>query len=212
MDGNRILDSIAPFVALARDPYMKFYEDCNQPQAYVEILNQTWFYVRETVPTISAVAMSLAPGEIRNNLLIRASEEKGHDQMLLEDLAAVGLSPKLGFSPHLEIFVSLEKNLKSSAHPASELYGHISFLECWPASFKWAGKMAQHFGVPEAATRTFRLHAIEDCSHRKSAIKEFQHPDLHAPTIVRSAATVAKIFARHWTWMNNSYSYSSIIE
>jgi hypothetical protein len=96
-------------------------------------------------------------------------EEQGHDLWLLEDIVALGgdAGPVRGQPPSAAIAAMSGAQLWwiEHAHPVA-LLGHAEVLECSPPELEMLDEFERRTGVPAAATRFFRRHAVIDVRHR----------------------------------------------
>jgi pyrroloquinoline quinone (PQQ) biosynthesis protein C len=111
-----------------------------------------------------AVAADLAPFLTRH-----IPEEQGHDLWLLEDIAALGgdVQRIRGLPPSAAVAAMSGAQLWwiEHAHPVA-LLGHAEVLECSPPQLEMLDEFERRTGVPAAATRFFRRHAVIDVRHR----------------------------------------------
>ncbi len=97
-------------------------------------------------------------------------EEKGHDVWLLEDIAALGGNVErvrtLPPSATIAAMNGAQLWWIEHAHPVAFL-GHAEVLECSPPETEMLDEFEQRTGVPAAAMRFFRRHAVIDVRHRE---------------------------------------------
>jgi hypothetical protein len=97
-------------------------------------------------------------------------EEHGHDTWLLEDIAALGgdVERVRSLPPSATVAAMSGAQLWwiEYAHPVAFL-GHAEVLECSPPAVGMLDEFAQRTGVPAAAMRFFRRHAVIDLRHRE---------------------------------------------
>ncbi len=96
-------------------------------------------------------------------------EEWGHDGWLLEDIAALGGdSERVRAQPPSATIAAMcgaQLWWIEHAHPVAFL-GHAEVLECSPPELEMLDEFEQRTGVPAAAMRFFRRHAVIDQRHR----------------------------------------------
>jgi Iron-containing redox enzyme len=97
-------------------------------------------------------------------------EEQGHDTWLLEDIAALGGDVESVRSLPLSATVAAMSGAQlwwiEHAHPVGFL-GHAEVLECSPPEAEMLDEFERRTGVPAAAMRFFRRHAVIDVRHRE---------------------------------------------
>ena len=97
-----------------------------------------------------------------------AQEERGHDDWLLEDLAAASGSPeaaKAAVPPPLVVELAGAQYYRiEHRHPVA-LLGYIAVLEGNAPAPGLADRLAADTGLPAAAFRTLREHAALDTGH-----------------------------------------------
>jgi len=100
--------------------------------------------------------------------LRHAQEERGHDDWLLEDLAAAGGSPeaaRAAVPPPLVVELAGAQYYRiEHRHPVA-LLGYIAVLEGNAPGPRLAERLAADTGLPAAAFRTLREHAALDTGH-----------------------------------------------
>lgn len=101
-------------------------------------------------------------------LRAHAEEERGHDDWLLDDLAALGANPAAVRAqlppPAVARMVGAQYYWIEHHHPVA-LLGYIAVLEDNAPAGWLAGHVATAAGVPDAALRTVREHADLDGGH-----------------------------------------------
>lgn len=95
-------------------------------------------------------------------------EEEGHDAWLLEDLRAAGGTPEAALgplpSPLIASLVGSQYYWIEHHHPVA-LLGYIAVLEGYAPAPDLAARVARVTGLPAAALRTVREHAVLDSEH-----------------------------------------------
>ena len=97
-----------------------------------------------------------------------AIEEQGHDEWLLEDLTALGVSEDEAFlelpNRHIAAMVGSQYYLIAHYHPAL-LLGYLAFCEGHPPTREALEGLQARSASPPEAWRTYLLHAEEDPHH-----------------------------------------------
>jgi pyrroloquinoline quinone (PQQ) biosynthesis protein C len=95
-------------------------------------------------------------------------EELGHDDWLLEDLAALGVDPDAVRSsppsPTVAALVGAQYYWIHHVHPVG-LLGYVLLLEGWPPTPRTVDELRRRTGYGPAAFRTLLAHADLDPSH-----------------------------------------------
>jgi len=97
-------------------------------------------------------------------------EERGHDQWLLDDIAALGADPE---AVRRRVPVAAVAAMNGAqlwwiehAHPVA-LLGHAEVLEGTPPTGEQLDEFERRTGVPPESLRFFRRHAVIDLRHRE---------------------------------------------
>lgn len=106
--------------------------------------------------------------KLASYLAQHVDEERGHDEWLLKDLAALGVTAadveaELP-SPHVAGMVGAQHYWALHTHPVAIL-GYIAVLEGEPPEESFFLDAARRSGLPEAAFSTLRYHARVDREH-----------------------------------------------
>ena len=100
-----------------------------------------------------------------------AKEEAGHDEWLLEDLEAVGVSRNevLGRKPTEAVaeMVGRQYYWISHWHPVC-LLGYIAVMEGYPPDRRMLAGLKSRTGYPPGAFRTLEKHSYLDVGHRRA--------------------------------------------
>ncbi|WP_259371130.1 iron-containing redox enzyme family protein [Streptomyces sp. SCUT-3] len=135
-----------------------------------------------------------------------AEEERGHDRWLLEDAARAGADPgevaRALPPPAVARLVGAQYYWVAHHHPVG-LLGYIAVLE-GNAPAPWlADRLAGATGLPRAAFRTVREHAVLDTGHRAELDALLDRLDLTpaqesavAVSALHTADALAALFAR----------------
>ncbi|MEW1908745.1 iron-containing redox enzyme family protein [Kitasatospora sp. NPDC085895] len=141
---------------------------------YTAYLRAMHAVVRASVPLMELAARRCAaagPGDrvagpLGAYLERHVEEERGHDDWLLEDLAAAGAAPDAGPPPVAAArLVGPQYYWIEHVHPVA-LLGYMTVLEGHAPAPWLAGRLAARTGLPRAAFRTVHDHAVLDAGHR----------------------------------------------
>ncbi|MEU0413437.1 iron-containing redox enzyme family protein [Streptomyces griseorubiginosus] len=143
---------------------------------YVEYLYAMYALIRTSVPLLEAGARRCSAlsgsdpvaAPLGRFLAEHARGERGHDEWLLEDLAAAGADPsaaarRLPF-PVVADLAGAQYYWIEHHHPVA-LLGYVRVLEGNAPSPWLAGRLAALTGLPTPAFRTLREHAELDSGH-----------------------------------------------
>jgi hypothetical protein len=126
-------------------------------------------------------------------------EEQGHDVWLLEDIAALGGDAEWvrALPPSATIAAMNGAQLWwiEHAHPVAFL-GYAEVLECSPPELEMLDEFQQRAGVPAAAMRFFRRHAVIDLRHREEI-----HQTLDSLPLSREQEALVGLSALHTAGM-----------
>lgn len=130
------------------------------------------------------------------------TEELGHDEWLLEDLEALGVSRAEALarlpSPTVASLVGCQYYWIDHVHPVA-LLGYIAVLEGNPAPTERIEELVSLTGLPRQGFRTLLKHARLDPGHRDDLDRLLDRLPLdekHASLIGLSAFTTAELFGR----------------
>jgi hypothetical protein len=97
-------------------------------------------------------------------------EERGHDEWLCEDLAAIGHDPGKALralpAPAVANIVGSQYYYWINHYHPVCLLGHILVLEGYPPSHELVGVLIERTGYPRSGFRTLEQHAVLDVRHR----------------------------------------------
>jgi hypothetical protein len=143
---------------------------------YVEYLYAMHALIRASVPLMERAVRRCAElaahdpvaGPLGRYLEQHTEAERGHDEWLLEDLAAAGADPAAAFgrlpSPVVADLAGAQYYWIEHHHPVA-LLGYILVLEDNAPAPWLADRLAAGTGLPTAAFRTVREHAELDSGH-----------------------------------------------
>lgn len=147
---------------------------------YREYLNVMHGVIRASVPLMELAARrcaNLGPDDpvaapIGEYLHGHIAQERGHDEWLLADLAALGADPEATLArppaPAVARLAGAQYYWIEHYHPVAIL-GYIAVLE-GNAPAPWLAARIAAAGVPAAALRTVRAHARLDTAHAGEVI------------------------------------------
>jgi hypothetical protein len=143
---------------------------------YPDYLRTMHGVIRASVPLMELAARRCAElgrrdpvaGPLRRYLEGHIDEERGHDDWLLADLAALGSDPEQPNasppSPGVARLVGAQYYWVEHHHPIA-LLGYIAVMEGNAPAVSLADWIVSTAGVPESAVRTIREHAELDGGH-----------------------------------------------
>lgn len=109
-----------------------------------------------------------AAAPLRAYLEAHIARERGHDDWLLADLAALGFDPAEPLAvlppPSVARLVGAQYYWVEHHHPVA-LLGYIAVMEGNAPPAQLVDRLVLGAGVPEAAVRTVREHAVLDADH-----------------------------------------------
>jgi hypothetical protein len=142
--------------------------------AYLTVLHTM---IRATVPLMRAAIAEcdrigtqdpVARG-VAEFLRHHVNEEKGHDEWLRQDLAAIGADPDAPLrafpSADVAALVGSQYYWIHHYHPVC-LLGHGAVLEGYPPSAELVDKLMARTGFPRSGFRALARHAVIDVRHR----------------------------------------------
>jgi hypothetical protein len=135
-----------------------------------------WDVIRATTPVLQHAVARLETGPqddfhraLLDFYLLKLTEESGHDDMLVADLARLGV-PRAELerrvpSAAVAAMVGSQYYLIDAVHPAAYL-GYLAMLEGYPADVGKLQHAIARSGAPDA-WGTYRMHAEVDTWHRQ---------------------------------------------
>lgn len=176
------------------------YGELTQPE-YVRFLSQAYHHVRHTVPLLMTCGSRLWPRHywLQESLAEYIEEEIGHEQWILNDIAACGGDPELvkraGPSHETDMMVAYAYHQIDRANPIG-FFGMVHVLE--GTSVALASRAAQSIQdslkLPDAAFSYLRSHGSLDQEHVQffeGLMNRVTHPDDQ-----QSIVHCAKVFYR----------------
>lgn len=168
---------------------------------YVGFLGQAYHHVKHTVPLLMAVGSRLPEEKewLRTAVAEYIEEECGHQEWILDDIAACGYDRDAARRqlPHAatELMIAYAYDMAQRVDPLG-FFGMVQVLE--GTSIAMADRAAQiirdTLGLPEAAFSYLRSHGALDISH----VQFFQQlmDRIEAPHEQRAIVHAAKMFYR----------------
>ncbi|WP_445487862.1 iron-containing redox enzyme family protein [Rhodopseudomonas sp. RCAM05734] len=203
-----MFDLIDLFVGNAQRAFSNYCSENPSPVSYCELLYQTHFYVKETVPVMTAVHAARMDHPLVAQLAVHCEEERGHDQLLLDDLRRLGLSPSGQESPPLRKLVNLEWSATQEPDPVSALFGHILVMEGYPPSEEDISRLVSTFGLSLDVAQGFLAHAEADVAHSETARALAYHPSIDRTVLLSRALATCRLLGEHWQWMATRQSHA----
>lgn len=139
---------------------------------YVAFLTQAYHHVKHTVPLLMACGARL-PDRLhwlRDAIADYIDEERGHEQWILEDIAACGADPEAARDalPALptELMVAYVHDRIARCNPVS-FFGMVNVLEGTSTALatQAAGRIREVLGLPRSAFRYLESHGSLDLEH-----------------------------------------------
>lgn len=133
-----------------------------------------------------------------------AVEERGHDQWILEDLAATGTDPDTALDqippPPVAELVGAQYYWLRHVHPVS-LLGHMAVVEGHAPQQNFADRLQRATGYSTEAFRTIRRHAHVDQQHTRDLYAlidglplEPRHESLMGVSALHTVRAAAEVF------------------
>lgn len=204
---NDVLDPVVPYVRAISGKYLRFVDTCAGKDVYADMLFQTLCYVRETVPTLRAVAETSKSILLRQWLLRHADEERGHDLIFERDYQSLKpAGTNFPISPAVREYIQLARSTAELSDPVSSIFGDMAVMECFPPSRSSVHDLIRRFSVPSSCARGFLLHADVDVSHRNEILMFLNSSDVNLTAVYERSFLVSRLFCRHWEWMIKVHS------
>ena len=152
--------------------------DCLQgrvsPESYLAFLGQAYHHVRHTTPLLMALGGRLPErlAWLRRAVAEYIEEEIGHEEWILNDIAAAGGDPRAVRTsrPDLpaEVMVAYAYDLIARGNPAG-FFGMVFVLEGTSVALALtaADRIQQELGLPNKAFSYLRSHGTLDQEHTK---------------------------------------------
>ncbi|MFN2166172.1 MAG: TenA family transcriptional regulator [Anaerolineae bacterium] len=160
---------------------------------YLAFLGQAYHHVRQTVPLLMACGARL-PSRLewlRSAVAEYISEEIGHEQWILDDIAAAGGDPetvrKAAPLPATEIMVACAYDLVARGNPVG-FFGMVFVLEGTSVALasRAADALRRRLGLPKEAFRYLTSHGSLDQEHigvLQSLLDRLEDPDDRAAVL-----------------------------
>ena len=179
-----------------------FRQICTTPDAYWHFLNQTYFYIRETVPSLRAVANVSIDHPLLQFIHEKVRDEDGHEILALNDMRTIGeTTPSGPYSPHLHGLVDRLRGFATEPDPISAVLGDVLARECFPPTVTGVRQFLSRAGVTEQAGSLLFAHVELDEGHRARAIEVLEHDSVDLSVVLDTADMINENFGKHWRWM-----------
>jgi len=196
-------DILRPFALLAETAFVNFVYRHPNPTGYRTFLEQTYHYVRETVPTLRRVAAMNPHSALAGELSRLADEEEDHDTMLLNDLAQLsGLPSRIPISPPLLDYIRHAQSIPPGRGGLSAICGDIVAMEGYPPTPQGIRWIAGKFKISERACTALLEHAVADAVHAPQAFERLGNREIDPWIALGRAVTTLKTFTAHWEWLS----------
>ncbi len=141
-------------------------------ETYIRYLQQAYHHVRHTVPLLMACGAALPDSKafLRDALAEYIDEERGHEQWILNDIAAAGGDPEEAASrpplPETEFMVSYAYDFIRRKNPVG-FFGMVFVLEGTSTALATRGAeaLARNLKLPKSAFSYLLSHGALDISH-----------------------------------------------
>lgn len=141
-------------------------------EQYLAFLGQAYHHVRHTVPLLMACGARLPErlDWLRATVAEYIAEEIGHEQWILDDIAAAGGDPEAVRAatplPATELMVAYAYDLVTRGNPVG-LFGMVFVLEGTSVALatRAAEAIRRHLGLPKTAFRYLTSHGSLDQDH-----------------------------------------------
>ena len=155
--------------------------------SYIAFLTQAYHHVKHTVPLLMACSAALPPrlNWLCAELAHYIDEEMGHEEWVLNDIAACGADAQAvrNGTPDIstELMVAYAWDTVSRGNPIG-FFGMVLVLEGTSVALatQVAGALQQSLGLPDAAFSYLRSHGELDIEHVgdfAGLINRIDHPD-----------------------------------
>ncbi len=139
---------------------------------YVAFLTEAYHHVKHTVPLLMACGSRLAgePGWMQRAIIDYIDEEKGHEQWILDDIAACGADAEAVRDgtplPATEAMVAYAYHTIDRGDPAA-FFGMVLVLEGTSITLatRAASAIQARLGLPDEAFRYLTSHGALDIEH-----------------------------------------------
>ncbi len=180
--------------------------DCLQgrvtPESYLAFLGQAYHHVRHTTPLLMLLGGRLPErlGWMRKAVAEYIEEEIGHEEWILNDIAAAGgdADAVRGSRPGLpaELMVAYAYDVVNRGNPAG-FFGMVFVLEGTSVALALmaADRIQEKLGLPDTAFSYLRSHGTLDQEHTRhlASLLERMTPDDQAE-VVRCAKIFFKLY------------------
>ena len=141
-------------------------------QEYLDYLCEAYHHVKHTVPLLMACGARLPErlGWLRDAVVRYIEEEMGHEEWILDDIAAAGGNPEVVRNsrptPATEVMVAYAYDTIQRRNPAG-FFGMVYVLEGTSVSLahRAAKAIQERLGLPQTAFRYLTSHGSVDQDH-----------------------------------------------
>jgi pyrroloquinoline quinone (PQQ) biosynthesis protein C len=190
-------------------------------ESYVAFLTEAYHHVKHTVPLLMACGSRLPERLewLRAGIVKYIDEEHGHEQWILNDIAACGAdsrtSAKCAPSLATELMVSFAYDTIARRNPVG-LFGMVYVLE--GTSVTIASRAAEvikaRLGLPDRAFSYLRSHGSVDLEHIgdfERLVNRFEDPDDRA-AVLHCARVIFKLYGDMFRGLPRAASFSAAKE
>lgn len=157
------------------------------PELYRAFLGQAYHHVRHTVPLLMAVGSRLPDDKawLRGEIVHYVEEEHGHEEWILNDIAAAGGDRKAAAAapPHIETdaMVAYAYDVAQRRNPVG-FFGMVFVLEGTSIALALdaASRIQQSLALPDRAFSYLRSHGKLDQEHVEHLAGILDRLDTHA--------------------------------
>lgn len=130
---------------------------------------------------------------LSNYLRQHIEEERNHDEWVIRDLTALGMTRSEIVSrvqpPNIATLIGSQYYWVRHHHPVAFM-GYIGTMEVYPPTVEYVEKLIKDSGLPAAGFETLMMHAKVDIAHRRDIINLLNTLPLkkHHKTIIEMSA------------------------
>lgn len=187
---------------------------------YVAFLSQAYHHVKHTVPLLMSVGAKLPESKewLREAVAEYIEEELGHQEWILNDIAACGVDKEIvrESSPSFatELMVSYAYDMTNRVNPLG-FFGMVHVLEGTSIAMadNAAGAIKNALGLPSEAFSYLRSHGALDIEHVKffeslmSKIIDKTEQDL----IIKSAKVFYQLYGNIFRTLDNESKLNTVV-
>jgi hypothetical protein len=188
--------------------FNRFLSSTSALNDYARMLENTYAYVKLSVPTMRAVANSTLGSDISLRLNHAADQEEGHEIEILNNLRSIGFDVgQQKLSPYVNVFCSREMNILLEDNPLEALLGHMIVLEGHHPSDQQVEKLVRNFELKKESASCFFTHATADETHTAELNELLEMKCINKDRALMSAIYTAQLFESHWDWMTSEIAH-----